>query len=80
MSSVAMAGQVKRGIFRCSDFNSVCGRCQEEHGLLDCCLIKLFANDILEQAESSFQKNANNSTRNFVRNVQEEKTGRLHVC
>jgi hypothetical protein len=50
--------------FRHSDSNSVRGRWQEEHGLFDCCVIKLFINRIREQAESIFLKNANNSIRN----------------
>lgn len=43
-----------RVFFRHSDSNSVRGRRQEEHGLFDCCVIKLFINGIREQAESSF--------------------------
>lgn len=65
--------------FRHSDSNSVRGRWQEEHGLFDCCVIKLFINRIREQAESIFLKNANTASE-IERNVQEEKTGKLHAC
>lgn len=37
---------------------------RKECKLFDCCVIKLFINEIWEQAESSFLKNANNSIRN----------------